>query len=432
MLRPEGARTPKRNSAMPPRDRRSRTTAVAECALCRRTRGGDTAGADMSDAPNSSKAAAAGAAPHSATRDGPLAGVRVLDFTTLLPGPLATLLLLEAGATVVKIEPPGGDPIRHQGPNDAHGRSVVFQLLNRGKHLRTLDLKSADGLAQATELARSADILVEQFRPGVMDRLGLGAARLASLNPRLIYCSITGFGQSGPAAQRAGHDLNYVADAGLLANSVGRDGAPVLPATQVADIGGGSWPAVINLLLALFARERDGRGRRLDVAMADNLWPFQLMPLARYWADGVNAAPGHDALTGGLARYQLYETRDGRWLALGALEDRFLTRFAELAGLQRSVPSADRLSREAIAARISERTAAEWMGVFKDEEVCVSLVRDLGEAIGAAALPSVRTFAGGRGSGDHGPPALPLPLDPGLRSPLGGESPARDGASGWP
>jgi alpha-methylacyl-CoA racemase len=366
--------------------------------------------------------------------DGPLHGVRVLDFTTLLPGPLATLLLAEAGATVLKIEPPGGDPVRQQGPHDAHGASVSFQLLNRRKHLRTLDLKSADGREQALALARCADVLVEQFRPGVMDRLGLGAAALQALNPRLIYCSITGYGQSGPRAQRAGHDLNYVTEAGLLANTAGRDGAPVMPATLVADIGGGSWPAVINILLALHGRGRNGRGRRLDVAMADNVWPFQLLPLAKYWATGAAPAPGEEPLVGGLARYHLYETRDGRWLALGALEDRFFARFVEVAGFDVTAASPRGPSREVIAGRIREETADFWLRLCEREDVCISLVRDIAEAIDATALESVRAFAGGVTPGRPEPPDLPLPLDSSLRADrLPPTAPGHEaGGQGWP
>jgi crotonobetainyl-CoA:carnitine CoA-transferase CaiB-like acyl-CoA transferase len=363
----------------------------------------------------------------------PLHGVRVLDFTTLLPGPLATLLLAEAGATIIKIEPPGGDAVRHQGPHDANGASVPFQMLNRGKQLRTLDLKTAGDRDRAIALARSADVLVEQFRPGVMDRLGLGAPALHALNPRLIYCSITGYGQSGPHAQRAGHDLNYAAEAGLLANVAAHDGSPVLPPTQIADIGGGSWPAVINILLALYRRGPDGGGCQLDIAMADNVWPFQLMPLAKYWATGAPSLPGSDPLVGGMPRYNLYATRDGRWLALGALEDRFLAKFAAIAGLQAAAPGRAGPSREAIAQRIREETAAAWLAKCEGEDVCLSLVRDIREAIDVAALDTVRAFAGGATAQRMEPPRLPLPLAPALR---GAEPPAAaregDHGAGWP
>jgi alpha-methylacyl-CoA racemase len=372
-------------------------------------------------------------APGAAASAGPLQGLRVLDFTTLLPGPLATLLLVDAGATVLKIEPPGGDPVRHQGPFDVHGGSVSFQLLNRGKQLRTLDLKSTAGQAEALRLARDADVLVEQFRPGVMERLGLGPAALAALNPRLVYCSITGYGQSGANARRAGHDLNYVADAGLLANTVARDGAPVLPPTQIADIGGGSWPAVINILLALRARDRDGRGCRLDISMADNVWPFQVTALAKLWASGGPPAAGREALTGGLARYHLYETRDGRWLALGALEDRFFARFAEIAGLRDAVAGHGGPSREQVARRIREQSAEEWLRACAGEDVCLALVRDVGEAVGAATLLAARAFDAAT-QATTAPPPLPLPIDASLRARGAPSRPPGEGAgdADWP
>ncbi|MBS0393322.1 MAG: CoA transferase [Proteobacteria bacterium] len=341
----------------------------------------------------------------------PLHGLRVLDFTTLLPGPLATLLLAEAGATVLKVEPPGGDPVRRQGPFDASGTSVPFQLLNRGKHLRTLDLKQPAARQEARELAQSADVLVEQFRPGVMDRLELGAGSLQALNPRLVYCSITGYGRHGPDAARAGHDLNYQSERGLLVNTAGTDAAPVLPGAQLADIGGGSWPAVMNILLALIGRSRDGRGSRIEIAMAENLWPFQLLPLARYWAAGEPCAPGDGWLSGGLARYQLYRTRDGRWLAVGALEDRFFERFLELVGVSRGTTSEADL-RAAIAANIGADTADGWLRRLAGEEVCVSLVRNLEESLDATPVAAARAFR--QRSGDL--PPLPLPLDPSLRS----------------
>ena len=375
----------------------------------------------MTDTPAGPPSASTGPVPDAGSVRGPLRGLRVLDFTTLLPGPLATLLLVDAGATVLKIEPPGGDPVRHQGPFDVHGASVAFQLLNRGKQLRTLDLKSPAGRANALRLAGDADVLVEQFRPGVMARLGLGPAALAELNPRLVYCSITGYGQSGPNAHRAGHDLNYVADAGLLANTAGHDGAPVLPPTQVADIGGGSWPAVINILLALLARDRDGCGCRLDIAMADNVWPFQVTALAKLWASGAPPASGLEPLTGGLARYHLYETRDGRWLALGALEDRFFARFAEIAGLREAAGGHAGPSREQVARRVRDLSAAEWLRLCEGEDVCVALVRDVGEATAGATLASARAFAATSRTA-AGPPPLPLPIDASLRE--------RDGVAG--
>jgi crotonobetainyl-CoA:carnitine CoA-transferase CaiB-like acyl-CoA transferase len=364
---------------------------------------------------------------------GALHGVRVLDFTTLLPGPLATLWLAEAGAIVLKIEPPGGDPMRHVGARTSAGTSTAFELLNRGKQCRTLDLKTMDGRTVALELARSADVLVEQFRPGVMERLGLGPRALAAANPRLIYCSITGYGQSGPRADVAGHDLNYVAEAGLLASTAARDGAPLLPPTQIADIGGGSWPAIMNVLLALYARRDTGVGCHLDIAMADNVWAFQLMPLAHHWATGHSPAPGAGDLFGGLPRYGLYETRDGRWLAVGALEDRFFLKFAELLGVAGPSTRLEDLSHEDIARRVRQESAAYWLDRCRGADVCVSLVRDVGEALAASPLAAARAFLDGTGGAPAAAPPLPLPLAAQLRCQrdCASVSPAAS-AGGWP
>ena len=203
----------------------------------------------------------------------PLDGVKVLDFSTLLPGPLASLLLAEAGAQVVKVERPGGEDMRRY-PFPFGETSANFALLNRGKTSLCLDLKDHDDRRRLEPYIAGADVLIDQFRPGVMDRLGLGYDRLREINPRLIYCSITGYGQDGPRRDAAGHDLNYLAETGLLGLTRGADGAPVLPAILAGDIGGGAYPAVINILLALRRRDADGAGCRLDIAMADNLFTF--------------------------------------------------------------------------------------------------------------------------------------------------------------
>jgi crotonobetainyl-CoA:carnitine CoA-transferase CaiB-like acyl-CoA transferase len=288
----------------------------------------------------------------------PLAGIRVLDFSTLLPGPLATLLLAEAGAEVIKIERRGaGDEMRNYTPKFG-ADSVNFAMLNRGKRSVAIDLKEPGAVERLMPLVASADVLVEQFRPGVMDRLGLGYDALSREHPRLIYCSITGYGQSGPRAGIAAHDLNYAADTGMLALAAGADGAPVPPAALVADIGGGSYPAVVNILLALRERDRTGRGCKLDVAMADNLFAFM------YWAigDGQTAGawprPGKALVTGGSPRYNVYRTRDDRFIAAAPLEEKFWQNFCDVLGLPTAVRDDERdpeAAIRAVAARIREK-----------------------------------------------------------------------------
>src|SRR5258706_15539066 len=267
----------------------------------------------------------------------PLEGIRVIDFSTLLPGPLATLLLAEAGAEVIKIERPGdGDEMRRFEPKlGADG--VNFALLNRGKRSIAIDLKAPDALARLRPLIERADILVEQFRPGVMDRLGLGHAPLAALNPRLIYCAITGYGQAGPKAGVAGHDLNYCADSGLLSLAAGSDGAPVVPAALVADIAGGAYPAVINILLALQRRAATGKGCRLDVSMTDSLATFLFWAMGTGLAVGRWPKPGGELLSGGSPRYRIYRTADDRFVATAALEDRFWANFCDAIGMREDV-----------------------------------------------------------------------------------------------
>ena len=203
----------------------------------------------------------------------PLSGLLVLDFTTLLPGPLASLMLAEAGAEVIKIERPDGEDMRRFAPA-IDGESAPFAMLNRGKQCLTLDLKSEADRAKLTPLLKRADILIEQFRPGVMGRLALGYDEVRALNPRLIYCSISGYGQSGPRADEAGHDINYIGNTGLLDLQPGPIERPVVPPMLVADIAGGSFPAVINILLALRLRDQSGQGCHLDIAMSDAMFTF--------------------------------------------------------------------------------------------------------------------------------------------------------------
>ena len=348
----------------------------------------------------------------------PLAGIRVLDFSTLLPGPLATLLLAEAGAEVIKIERPGaGDEMRGYDPKFG-ADSVNFALLNRGKRSIAIDLKHPGAVERLMPLVKSTDVIVEQFRPGVMDRLGLGYEAVSRANPRIIYCAITGYGQSGPRAMTAAHDLNYAAQAGMLALAAGADGAPVPPAALVADIGGGSYPAVINILLALRERDRSGRGCKLDIAMAENLFTFM------YWAmgDGLTARrwpqPGRALVTGGSPRYRVYRTRDDRFIAAAPLEERFWQEFCDAIGL---APGArdDRRDPQsvilAVAARIREKTAEEWRAVFAGKDVCCNVVGSIEQALADPQFRARGVFDRKLTAGGKSIPALPVPVSPAWR-----------------
>ncbi len=348
----------------------------------------------------------------------PLAGLLVLDFSTLLPGPLASLMLAEAGAEVIKIERPGGEDMRRFPPM-IDGESAAFALLNRGKQVLALDLKDKDDREKLKPLIARVDILIEQFRPGVMARLGLGYDDLRALNPKLIYCSISGYGQSGPRAGEAGHDINYIGNTGLLDLQPGPIEAPVVPPLLAADIGGGSFPAMINILLALRARDQSGQGSHIDIAMTDTMFTFAWYALALGQAGGRFPKSGEMSLAGGSPRYQLYPTKDGRIAACGAIEQKFWQAFTALIGLapefvdDRRDPKA---TRAAVAKLIGARTSDEWKPLFVEADCCVTIVTPLEEAVRDPHFVGRGLFAHSVESASGKTiPALPLPIAPQFR-----------------
>lgn len=315
---------------------------------------------------------------------GVLEGLKVLDFSTLLPGPMASLFLADAGAEVIKVERPGsGEEMRLYAPKWG-ADSVNFNMLNRGKKSLAIDLKDPGVREILDPLLRDADVLIEQFRPGVMARLGLGYDDVRKLNPDIVYCSISGYGQSGPKALRAGHDMNYIGDTGLLGLSYGSNEAPVVPPALIADIAGGTYPALFNILLALRARDAGAGGAHIDVSMADNLFPFL------YWAMGDGQAsgawPGNaDALvTGGSCRYRMYATADGKVLAAAPIEQKFWTSFCAAIGLDGPLRD-DQADPQATTARVAEiirsRPAAHWEDVFEAADCCCTIVRSVRDAM---------------------------------------------------
>jgi crotonobetainyl-CoA:carnitine CoA-transferase CaiB-like acyl-CoA transferase len=352
----------------------------------------------------------------------PLENVRVLDFSTLLPGPLATLMLAEAGAEVIKIERPGlGDEMRSYTPRFGTD-SVNFALLNRGKESVEIDLKSPEAGELLGPLIERADVLVEQFRPGVMERLGLGYDELYKTNPRLIYCSITGYGKEGPRAGVAAHDLNYVSETGLLELTVGPDGAPLLPQALLADIGGGAYPAVLNILLALLRRERTGEGAHLDVSMSDNIFTFLYWALGNGTAAGVWPEPGGELVTGGSPRYNIYRTADGRYVAAAPLEERFWSAFCDLLALKEPLRDDSKdpeATMAAVAGRIALHPAAYWRERFEGNDVCCTVVRSIREALEDEHFNSRGLFdrVVENGTDGRGIPALPVPVMPEFRRP---------------
>jgi alpha-methylacyl-CoA racemase len=356
----------------------------------------------------------------------PLSGIRVIDFSTLLPGPMCSLLLAQVGAEVIKIERPGnGDEMRSYAPKFGSD-SVNFALLNQGKRSVTLDLKSPEGRAEAIGLARTADVLIEQFRPGVMQRLGLGYEAMKALNPGIVYCSITGWGQEGPMANIAAHDLNYQAETGLLGLTAGSDGTPGIPNTLVADIAGGAYPAMMNIMLALRSRDRDGQGRYIDVSMADNLFPLMYWGLGNGFSAGQWPLPGQDLVTGGTPRYQIYRTRDDRYLAVAPLEQKFWENFLRVLDAPHLLDDAvdPRKTREAVEAIIVTKTAQEWERLFSGVDACVSVVKSLQDAVTSPHFRARSLFSNLIQSGNGSEiPALPLPIAPALRRQTALESP---------
>ena len=348
----------------------------------------------------------------------PLDGCLVVDFSTLLPGPLATLILAEAGAEVVKVERPGGEELRSWKPQWG-AQSVDFALLNRGKKSIVLDLKDAAQRPKLDRLLARADVLVEQFRPGVMARLGLDYAHVTASNPRLVYCSITGYGQTGPKRDVAAHDVNYMADSGLLSLSMGPVSHPVLPPALIADVAGGSYPAVMNILLALRERERTGKGRHLDVAMSDNLFTLAYWALGRGFATGAWPGNGSDLVTGGSPRYQLYPTRDGRMLAVGAIEQRFWDAFCDVVRLDPELRNDTRDPTATIARLrdiIATEDAAAWSSRIAGRDCCCSIVATIEEASRDAHFTARGLFQYAlRDDEGRSMPAMHVPIDPAFR-----------------
>jgi alpha-methylacyl-CoA racemase len=356
----------------------------------------------------------------------PLENILVLDFSTLLPGPFASLLLARAGARVIKIERPGtGDEMRSYEPKFGDD-SVNFSLLNEGKESIAIDLKATDAFERMEPLIKRADIVLEQFRPGVMDRLGFGYADLKKLNGRLIYCAITGWGQTGPKSKIAAHDLNYMAESGILGLSAGKDGAPILPPILAADIAGGSYPALINILLALRHRDQTGKGAYLDVAMGENLLPFAYWGLGNGFSAGAWPGSGDALVTGGSPRYQIYATADHRYLAAAPLEERFWSNFCTLIGLP-SVLRAASADPTVVKARVAEiirqKSAQHWLNTFEGHDVCCSIVATLEDAARDPHFAARKIFERRLVVDSRSIPALPSPIVPSFQDATDGSSP---------
>ncbi len=322
----------------------------------------------------------------------PLTGLTILDLTRLLPGPMATLHLADMGATVIKIEDTGAGDYARTMSHVKHELSQLFIAVNRGKQFLRLDLKDDADKAHFLTMVESADAVVESFRPGVMDRLGLGWPVLKARNPKLVMCAITGYGQTGPLALQAGHDINYLALSGMLAQTTDEHGQPVLPNLQVADLLGGAQTAVQGLLAALLAVKMGGAGRFVDVSMTDAVVAHNLMPLLALNYAGHTAAPARDFLTGGLPCYAVYRCSDGKYLAVGALELKFWQALCDVVGhpewkdkhwsLGQQIGGDEALALKAALSQVlAQKTRDEWAALFEPADCCVTPVLTLDEAL---------------------------------------------------
>jgi crotonobetainyl-CoA:carnitine CoA-transferase CaiB-like acyl-CoA transferase len=321
------------------------------------------------------------------SRPGPLAGIRILDLTRLLPGPVATLHLADLGADVIKIEDPQvGDYARTLGTGQG-ADSAYFRMINRNKRGLLLDLKKPAGVEVFLRLAETADVIVESFRPGVVDKLGVGFPAVTAVNPKIAYCSISGYGQDGPYKDLAGHDINYLGYAGVL-DQIGREGGdPALPNFQIADLLGGALTAAMGILAVVLEAQRSGRGRYIDVAMTDSVLAHTYFSMLRLNDAGHSLPRGSDLLSGGLPCYAAYRCADGRHMAVGALEGKFWKTCCALLGQPAwSERQWDAGLRSEVAALFATRTRDDWAKLFAAVDCCVTPVLTPEEAVDDAQI----------------------------------------------
>jgi crotonobetainyl-CoA:carnitine CoA-transferase CaiB-like acyl-CoA transferase len=311
----------------------------------------------------------------------PLEGIRVLDLTRLLPGPYCSLLLADYGADVIKVEDPkSGDYARWYEPRVNDDQSAMFISLNRNKRSITLDLKDEKDKVAFISLLKTSDVLIESFRPGVMDRLGLGYEDLKVHNPNLIYCAITGYGQSGPYAKEAGHDLNFLSYSGLLHLQGAPNDKPLIPSVQIGDIGGGALMAAVGILLAIINAKKSNTGQFVDISMLDGALSWMHTILPNYWTSGEKLNRGELTLNGGKACYEIYRTKDDRFLSVGALEYKFWKNFCQVIDKEKLIDQLDepleqqRIMKQEVQTAIQQKTLTEWVELFEGIDACVSPV----------------------------------------------------------
>jgi len=316
---------------------------------------------------------------------GALSGLRVLDLTRLLPGPYCTMMLADLGAEVVKIEEPGRGDYMRDFPPKLKKESVFFLAVNRNKKSITLNMRSHRGREIFFNLVKGTDVVVEGFRPGIMEKLGIGYEYLKEVNPGIIVCSISGYGQDGPFAQKAGHDWNYLSIAGISGFTGTKEGKPIMPGVQIADIGGGALLTAFCILAAIIAREKTGKGQYIDIAMMDGALAWTCLYAGKHFVDGKSPAPSKEMLTGQFACYNVYKTKDGRYMSLGALEPQFWSAFCKAVGrddLVREQYAPGKRADEVVAeveGIFAVHTREEWIELLKDVDCCCEPVNNFDE-----------------------------------------------------
>ena len=317
---------------------------------------------------------------------GALSGIRVLDMSRLLPGPYCSMMLGDLGAEIIKIEEPGrGDYLRDFPPKQKED-SAFFLAVNRNKKSMTLNLRSARGKEIFFELVKNADVVLEGFRPGVIDKLGIGYKDLEKINPMIVVCSISGYGQDGSYVNKAGHDMNYLSIAGITGVTGTRDGKPILPGIQIADVGGGGMLAAYCILAAIIGRDRIGKGQYIDVSMMDGAMAWLCMYAGKYFFDGKTPRPSRELPTGQFACYNVYKTSDDRYISLGALEPQFWVAFCEAVEREDwiEIQYAGGERQEQLIAEVGEmfqaHTREEMLEFLKDVDCCCEPVNNFDEA----------------------------------------------------
>ncbi|WP_249595856.1 CaiB/BaiF CoA transferase family protein [Peribacillus frigoritolerans] len=314
-----------------------------------------------------------------------LSGIKVLDLSRLLPGPYCSLMMADYGAEVIKIEEPGrGDYIRWRKPA-IEGIGARHLTINRNKKSIELNLKSEEGKEIFKKMAANADVILESFRPGVMDRLGLGYDEISKINEGIIYCSLTGYGQTGPYRNLPGHDINYIGYSGILGLIGQKNGKPVVPGVQIADIGGGALMALSGISMALFHKERTGKGQYIDVSMLDGAVSWLYAAASDYFASAAVPERGKTRLSGQFAFYDVYETKDTKYITVGASEEKFWEEICQLIGkpewigLQNETGEVQEQLKEEMSEFFKQKNQKEWLDLLQTKDTCVGPVYDIDE-----------------------------------------------------